>query len=708
MEELIAVNTSPRSTAAFITEEEKEERAKLVKGEEVDGRLGKYIPVKPNFQYQPHRKHIETWRRALFKIKAQKALKKVSEDLLVYGTNNELTDMNMQYKANIDQLIEMKSRKSEGFRKLTFDQYIPSSTISSHLISPNSQFKKAWDCLLALILVYTALVMPFRLAFFDTVFWDAWTVIDFVIDALFLVDVGVNFFSVGVNADGSLETRHGRIVMGYLKGWFWLDISACLPFSLIDLFQPSSDSSTNVRYNSLLRLARLPRLYKLFRITRIIKAFRHSRASNFVEKVQDFLQINSRLYKLVKFLVSVFVCVHLMGCFWYFTAKVDDLGPETWVVRTGHQDDDIWTLYLFSVYWAITTCVTVGYGDITARTELEMVMAMVWMLAGVGFYSFTVGSLSSFLTSIDTRESILAAKMGAIQEFAREAGISNECKLKIRSAIKYNTYKSGNVWQDKHSLFNELPKSLRYEVAVTMYSGIAGTVPLLAGKDPAFIIFVLPLFRPLKLGDGEYAYKEGDHADEVYLITQGRINLILKSSGIVYKSFLRGSLIGDVEVLKQTRRMCNAICHGTCEFLVLMDKDVGEVMREFPVEGREMVKVAKEKGRRIRQAKLETVEILKMKKALGSVESLAGQDRVLEIGEEEGEEDEGELGTKLVKRLDKVEIELKASNSRISDLTQAVHTMQRNIQSLLRLLSQPKPAPATLLGRILQRQHRKA
>jgi len=66
------------------------------------------------------------------------------------------------------------------------------------------------------------------------------------------------------------------------------------------------------------------------------------------------------------------------------------------------------------------------------------------------------------------------------------------------------------------------------------------------------------------------------------------------------------------------------------------------------------------------------------------------------------------LGTKLVKRLDKVEIELKASNSRISDLTQAVHTMQRNIQSLLRLLSQPKPAPATLLGRILQRQHRKA
>jgi hyperpolarization activated cyclic nucleotide-gated potassium channel 1 len=700
------MNTSPRSTAAFMTEEEKEERAKLVKSEEVDVRLRQYLTGKPNPAPHPHYQHLETWRRALFKIKAQKALKKVSEDILVYGTNNELTDMNMQYKTNIDQLIEMKSRKSEGFRKLTFDQYIPSSPISTHLITPNSNFKKAWDLLLALILIYTAIVMPFRLAFYDTVFWDAWTVLDFVIDGLFFVDVVVNFFSVGVNSDGSLETRQGKIAIGYLKGWFWLDITACLPFSLLDMLQ-SSDKSSHIKYNSLLRLARLPRLYKLFRITRIIKAFRRYRASNFVEKVQDFLQINSRLYKLIKFLISVFVCVHLVGCFWYFTARVDDLEPETWVVRTGHQDDDIWTLYLFSVYWAITTCVTVGYGDITARTELEMVMAMIWMLAGVGFYSFTVGSLSSFLTSIDTRESILAAKMAAIQEFARETGISNACKLKIRSAIKYNTYKTGNVWQDKHSLFNELPKSLRYEVAVTMYSGIAGTVPLLVGKDPAFIIFVLPLFRPMKLADGEYVYKEGDHADEVYLITQGRVNLILKSSEVVYKSFLRGSLIGDVEVLKQTRRISNAICHGTCEFLVLTDKDMGELMREFPVEGREIVTIAREKGRRIRQAHAETVEILKMKQAVGSVESLAGQERVLEVREEEEGEDDQELALKLVKRLDSVETELKASKTRISDLTQTVQSMQRNMQAILRLLSNHQRTPATMLGRLLQRQRSK-
>ena len=699
----MGVNTSPRSTAAFINEDEREEVMAFMDGE-VDLRLRKYTK-KTLTPVSTPRSYREVWRRALFKIKAQKALKKVNEDILVYGTNNELTDMNMQYKTNIDQLIEMKSRKNERFRKLTFDNYISQPSSSSHLITPNSRFKKAWDLLLALILLYTALVMPFRLAFYDTIFWDTWTIVDFIIDGLFFVDVVVNFFCVTVNPDGSLETNHKKIVFGYLKGWFWLDISACMPFSLLDMLQPSSNAS-NTRYNSLLRLARLPRLYKLFRITRIIKAFRNYRASNFIEKIQDFLQINSRLYKLVKFLASVFVCVHLIGCLWYFTARMDDLQPETWVVRTGHQDDDVWTIYLFAIYWAITTCVTVGYGDITPRTELEMIVAMIWMLAGVGFYSFTVGSLSSFLTSIDTRESILASKMAAIQEFAHEAGISNECKFKIRSAIKYNTYKTGNVWQDKHSLFNELPKSLRYDVAVTMYNGIAGSVPMLAGKDPAFIIFVLPLFRPMKLGDGEYVYKEGDHADEVYLIAQGRVNLIIKSNGVVYKSFLRGSLIGDVEVLKQTRRLSTAVCLGVCEFLVLMDKDMTELMREFPAEGRLLTSIAKEKARRIRQAYLETMELLKLKATYGTVEALAGQDRVLEVQDEQEQEEE-ETAQKLGKRLDKVETELSTSKSRITSLTHTVRSMQSNLQTILKLLSQDSSSsslPPTILGRLLHRQ----
>jgi CRP-like cAMP-binding protein len=275
--------------------------------------------------------------------------------------------------------------------------------------------------------------------------------------------------------------------------------------------------------------------------------------------------------------------------------------------------------------------VTVGYGDISARTQLEMAIAIGWMLAGVGFYSFTVGSLSSFLTSIDTRESILASKMATIQEFAKEAGLSNDCKLRIRSAIRYNTFKVGNVWRDKHSLFRELPKELRFEVASSMYNGVARKFPMFAEKDPAYINFVLPLLQPLRLLNYQYVFKEGDTADEVFLITAGRVNFVIRYGEVVYKSFLRGSMIGDVEVIRQTRRVTNAMCFGNCEFLVLTGKDLNAIINEFPSEGRELISIAKEKARRIKQAYLESLSLLRVRKGFTVAPDQMGQEKLLDL-----------------------------------------------------------------------------
>lgn len=635
--------------AVLTTEDEVGEDEKLV-ASLTSRSMDSGPPPTPNLStnFSLEYKYRAVWKRALFKIKVQKAINKVNVEILVYGTNNELTDLNMQYKANIDQLIDTKKRKEERFRQLPTESSF-SGSAHTWLLSPTCRFKKLWNLLLVALLTYTALVMPFRLAFYEVVFWDSWTILDFTIDGLFFIDVCINFFSVQMNSDGSLETNHGKIVKGYLKGWFVLDLAACLPFSLLDMIKTSSFDKSSSKYNNLLRLARLPRLYKLFRVTRIIKAFRNYKSTNCVEKVQDFLQINSRLYKLVKFLVSVFICVHVAGCFWYFSARVSDFGPDTWVTRTTWPSEDIWTCYLYSIYWAITTCVTVGYGDITARTQLEMAIAMGWMLAGVGFYSFTVGSLSSFLTSIDTRESLLASKMATIQEFAKEAGLSNDCKLRIRSAVRYNTFKVGNVWKDKHSLFRELPKELRYEVAMSMYNGVARKFHMFAEKDPAYINFVLPLFQPLRLLNSQYVFKEGDTADEVFLITVGRVNFVIRSGEVVYKSFLRGSMIGDVEVIRQTRRVTNAMCFGNCEFLVLTAKDLSTILHEFPSQGRELILIAKEKARRIKQSYLEALSLLRLRKGFTVGPDQVGQEKLLDLEDWVETEQVGDYGKHLRK-----------------------------------------------------------
>lgn len=61
------------------------------------------------------------------------------------------------------------------------------------------------------------------------------------------------------------------------------------------------------------------------------------------------------------------------------------------------QNEDSYSLYIASIYYSFTALTTVGYGDITAGTNVEMIVTMIWMVFGVGFYSFTIGILSSVL-----------------------------------------------------------------------------------------------------------------------------------------------------------------------------------------------------------------------------------------------------------------------------------------------------------------------
>jgi len=53
-----------------------------------------------------------------------------------------------------------------------------------------------------------------------------------------------------------------------------------------------------------------------------------------------------------------------------------------------------------SVYWAITTMTTVGFGDITPKTDLGRLIASVMMLIGWGTLAVPTGIVSAEYTSM--------------------------------------------------------------------------------------------------------------------------------------------------------------------------------------------------------------------------------------------------------------------------------------------------------------------
>lgn len=231
-----------------------------------------------------------------------------------------------------------------------------------------------------------------------------------------------------------------------------------------------SDSGTS-GYNQLLRLMRLPRLYRLLKISRIFKALRIRSNSELIEKIQDVLNLKQSFMRILWSLFTVGVCVHIMSCFWYFAAKLEGFGPDTWVYRNELMDEPSSYIYMVAFYFAVASLTTVGYGDVAAETFLERMLAMIWMVFGVIFFSFTIGNLTSVMENMQYKENTLQQKLHIIDELCKEAHIGKDIKKKLNQAIIYSNEKAGWSWIEKADVFNSLPTNLRYEIAVAMYQG---------------------------------------------------------------------------------------------------------------------------------------------------------------------------------------------------------------------------------------------
>lgn len=86
---------------------------------------------------------------------------------------------------------------------------------------------------------------------------------------------------------------------------------------------------------------------------------------------------------------------------------MNDFSPDTWVAKHELVDANAATQYIASYYWALQTITTVGFGDFAPGTPTERILAILWMIVGVGVYSFTIGNLSTLLANMDRRATIL-------------------------------------------------------------------------------------------------------------------------------------------------------------------------------------------------------------------------------------------------------------------------------------------------------------
>ena len=121
-----------------------------------------------------------------------------------------------------------------------------------------------------------------------------------------------------------------------------------------------------------------------------------------------------------------------------FFGSYDPKSTHSWIYIFNFEDLSAWELYVTSFYFTVTTIMTVGYGDITAKTMPEKLLCILLMLLGVIAFSYATGSISSIITNQDSTEAKLRVKMMTLESIQHEYNIDEKLFNKIVKIVKYD------------------------------------------------------------------------------------------------------------------------------------------------------------------------------------------------------------------------------------------------------------------------------
>jgi voltage-gated potassium channel len=129
----------------------------------------------------------------------------------------------------------------------------------------------------------------------------------------------------------------------------------------------------------------------VIRSLRLIRIFRIFKLARFIGEGQNLISaIKSSQYKIIVFLTTVATSVIIFGTIMYLIE-----GPEYG-----------FTSIPVSIYWAIVTMTTVGYGDISPHTALGQTLASIIMIMGYGIIAVPTGIVSSEMIELNRRKKI--------------------------------------------------------------------------------------------------------------------------------------------------------------------------------------------------------------------------------------------------------------------------------------------------------------
>jgi len=419
------------------------------------------------------------------------------------------------------------------------------------LLRESSPPRIGWDALQVLSGLTTGFVLPFALlAPHDHGqhhgFWITLAVIG-ILDAM--VQSGTPY-----EHRGEIQKDPRQILRHYLKTWLTVDVVANLAF----FFVPLSPSATWLQ---------LLRCSKVFRVL-----------SNW----ENRQVLNSLLLRISRYSLGLLLLTNWISCIWLWIG-LNGEGPDSWIERSALSDQSYSRQYLMAVYWSVTTLASVGYGDITPKTNPEIITAIIVMALGVILFAFAIGNVVAFVSQLDDGKSEYRMQQAGIRRYLAFNGVSSETLSRLRQFSDFLWSQSRGSSPDE--ILSKLPATIRTEIISEMLQGSVSTVPLFSNSPASLRNRLLMLLRPEFFPPGSIILSQDEPGDEIVFITHGRARLVSEKEEEVSDSdryFEQGDYFGDLSFFLKEHRNSSAVAETYVEAFLLNRSLFNNLIKQDP------------------------------------------------------------------------------------------------------------------------------